>query len=60
VKSLDKLALLKYAAVFLLILFVSFIGLGLVLNVNVFISLGLVLFAVGSGLLTYYLVTTKA
>ncbi|XHH07725.1 MAG: hypothetical protein ACFCUE_09085 [Candidatus Bathyarchaeia archaeon] len=57
---MDKLALLKYAAVFLLILFVSFIGLGLVLNVNVFISLGLVLFAVGSGLLTYYLVTTKA
>jgi hypothetical protein len=60
VKSLDKLVLLKYAAVLALILFVSFVGLGLVLNVNLLISLGLVLFAVGSGLLTYYLVTTRA
>ena len=59
-KSLDKLVLIKYAAILSLILFVSFIGLGLVLNANILVTFGLLLFAVGSGLLTYYLVSSKA
>jgi uncharacterized membrane protein (DUF485 family) len=59
VKSLAKLVLLKYFSILLLISFLSFIISGLVLNVNLLISVGLLLFAVGSGLLTYYLVTQK-
>ncbi|MGD6935290.1 MAG: hypothetical protein ACQCN5_13900 [Candidatus Bathyarchaeia archaeon] len=57
---MDKIVLLKYAAILSLILFLSFIGLGLVLDVNILITCGLLLFAVGSGLLTYYFVSTKA
>lgn len=57
---MDKLVLLKYGAILSLVLFVSFIGLGLVFNANVLVTLGLLMFAVGSGLLTYYFVSTKA
>jgi hypothetical protein len=60
VKSLDKLVILKYGAILSLVLFVSFIGLGLVFDANVLVTLGLLMFAVGSGLLTYYFVSTKA
>ena len=56
---MDKLVLVKYAAVLSLVLFVSFIGLGLVLDANILITFGLLLFAVGSGLLTYYLISSK-
>jgi hypothetical protein len=56
---LDKLVLLKYVAAVSLILFVAFIVLGLALNIEVLTSLGLLLFAVGAGLLTYYLVTIQ-
>lgn len=56
---MDKLVLLKYVAAVSLILFVAFIVLGLALNIEVLTSLGLLLFAVGAGLLTYYLVTIQ-
>lgn len=58
VKSMDRMVLLKYAAVFTLIAFVSFIVLGLVFEVKVLTVLGLLLFA-DVGLLTYYLVSTQ-
>lgn len=56
---MGKLVLLKYASILSLVLFVSLIGLGLIFNVNVLVTVGLLLFALGSGLLTYYLVSTK-
>lgn len=59
VKSMDRMVLLKYAAVFTLIAFVSFIVLGLVFEVKVLTVLGLLLFAADVGLLTYYLVSTQ-
>jgi hypothetical protein len=57
---MDKMVLLKYAAVFTLIAFVSFIVLGLVFEVKVLTVLGLLLFAADVGLLTFYLVSTQA
>ncbi len=56
---MDKRVILKFAALFTLILFVSLIGLGIIFEAKILTILGLLLFAADVGLLTYYLVLTQ-
>jgi hypothetical protein len=56
---MDKRVLLKFAALFTLVLFVLLIGLGIIFEIKILTILGLLLFAADVGLLTYYLVLTQ-